>query len=355
MSSRTATSSSSGSTSERAGLARALTRWFASHARDLPWRRTRDPYAILVSEFMLQQTTARAVIPYFERWMRELPSFEALAAASEERVLGLWEGLGYYSRASNLRRLAQAVVSEHNGALPRDPAALGRLPGVGPYTRGAVASFAFNLPEPAVDANIARVLARLFNVTERCDTPGGRRRLENLARGLLESLPGEAGAVNAALMELGALICRSGEPVCLLCPVREYCRAENPAALPVKRPRAAAEEAADCRAWVVSEGRVLLEKSEGPRWRGLWLLPPCEPPRSRDRPPSAPVYEAVYAITKYRVTLRVWKSRAPGGNAGEDRRIWAAHEDLRRLPMPAPHRKAARALLSAEAGKTAGE
>ncbi len=341
-------SSNSVSTSEEIALAGLLTRWYATHARDLPWRRTRDPYAILVSEFMLQQTTVQVVVPYFERWMSEFPSFAVLARAREEHVLRFWEGLGYYSRAQNLHRLAKLVVKEHQGKLPRDLTLLAGLPGVGPYTCGAVASFAFNLPEPAMDANITRVLARLINYTERCDTVVGRRHLEEFSRRLAGALPKRAGKVNAALMELGALLCRAGEPTCVACPVRAYCRAVNPVGLPLKRPRAVTEKVTDSRAWIVQEQRVLLERSKGPRWRGLWVLPPSVPSG------ATRVYHSNYQVTKYRVVLEVWQHPEFTGEIPGAVRRWVSFEELSRMPIPAPYRRAIRVILSAEGKEKTG-
>src|SRR6478752_2465534 len=162
-------------------LSKPLTEWFQRFGRDLPWRRTHAPYAIMVSEFMLQQTQVATVIPYFERWLRQFPDFATLAAASEAEVLACWQGLGYYARARNLHRAAKEVVARYSGKLPADPLAIAALPGVGRYTAGAVASFAFDIPTAAVDANIARVLARLDNLQETIDSNAGGKRVWELA------------------------------------------------------------------------------------------------------------------------------------------------------------------------------
>lgn len=172
-------------TSANAEIRRQLTAWFRDAARDLPWRRTRDPYAILVSELMLQQTQVATVIPYYERWLQRFPDFGTLAAADEHDVLSLWQGLGYYSRARNLHRAARHVVAQHGEVLPADAEAIRALPGVGRYTAGAVASFAFDLPEPLVDANVARVLARLLNLQEAIDSAAGQRALWETAEALV--------------------------------------------------------------------------------------------------------------------------------------------------------------------------
>jgi A/G-specific adenine glycosylase len=214
-----------------------LLAWYAQHARVLPWRGNCNPYAIWVSEIMLQQTRVETVIPYFEHWMERFPSLTSLAQASQKDVLMAWEGLGYYGRARNLHRAAQIVVREMNGELPRDPQALSRLPGVGRYTAGAIASLAFGVDAPALDGNIRRVLARVFNLTEPARSPSGERRLWELAAGHLP--PGRAGDYNQALMDLGATICTPRAPNCPGCPVSRYCQAralgvqeERPVALP---------------------------------------------------------------------------------------------------------------------------
>jgi A/G-specific adenine glycosylase len=281
-----------------------LAAWFSTAARDLPWRRTRDPYAILVSEFMLQQTQVATVIPYFERWMQRFPTFAALAAARENDVLSAWQGLGYYSRARRLHTAARAVVENHGGTLPPDPAAISALPGVGAYTAGAIAAFAFDLPAPAVDANIARVLSRLFHITAPIDTTAGRDALWAAATRLVPQCG--AGVHTGALMELGALVCTPRAPRCLECPIRTHCRAPNPEDLPVKRPRPSTIALEENCAFILSRGRILLSEQTGPRWRGLWKLPPLEIP-----PAVPPVHTAVYPFTRHRITLRVWTTHPP--------------------------------------------
>ncbi len=200
---------------------RSLLRWFRRHGRDLPWRRTRDPYHILVSEFMLQQTQVSRVVAYYDRFLLRYPTIEALASASPATVRESWEGLGYYRRSVNLHRVAQEVVRDHGGEIPSDPAELVRLPGVGRYTAGAIASFAFERPAPAVDTNVARVLRRAF-------LPGARprtfvRRVWHTEELIVPRRGKAAWIFNQALMELGALICTAREARCGLCPVRGSC------------------------------------------------------------------------------------------------------------------------------------
>lgn len=204
-------------------IASRLLPWYARHARSLPWRGHPDPYAVWVSEIMLQQTRVETVIPYFERWMGRFPSLAALAAADEQDVLRHWEGLGYYSRARSLWRAARQVMQQHAGQLPRSAAELARLPGIGPYTAGAIASMAFGLDEPALDGNIRRVLARVFNVALPARSPAGERELWRLARQQLP--PGQAGDFNQALMDLGAQVCTPRNPQCAACPLAGDCAA----------------------------------------------------------------------------------------------------------------------------------
>jgi A/G-specific adenine glycosylase len=200
---------------------RGLLRWFRRHGRDLPWRRTRDPYRIVVSEFMLQQTQVSRVKGYFHRFLGQYPTIEALAAASPGAVRESWEGLGYYRRAANLHLLAQAVVREHGGVVPSDPVALRGLPGVGRYTAGAVASFAYERRTPAVDTNVARVLRRAFH--PRSGARGREQRLWATAERLLPRRGSTAWAFNQAIMELGAVICTARVARCDACPVRRSC------------------------------------------------------------------------------------------------------------------------------------
>ena len=203
-------------------LAADLVAWYRRHHRRLPWRETSDPYAIWVSEVMLQQTTVAAVVPYYERWMRLFPDLRSLARAPLRRVLRAWQGLGYYARARNLHRAARLVVRDHGGRVPGDRAALGRLPGFGPYTTAAVLSLAYGRPLPVVDANVRRVLMRLMGLAGEASMRHDARILARLGALIPARAP---GLFNQALMELGAVVCRSRNPQCLLCPARERCRA----------------------------------------------------------------------------------------------------------------------------------
>ncbi len=256
-------------------LRRALLAWYQRHKRDLPWRRTRDPYAIWLSETMLQQTRVDTVIPYYERFLARFPTVQALADAEPDDVTQLWSGLGYYSRARNLHAAARMIARDHDGELPREVDALRELPGVGRYTAGAVASIAFDRPAPIVDGNVARVLARLLDLRDDVTAPAMQKRLweeaEALARGP------KPGDLNQALMELGALICTPRAPKCLLCPLREMCRAlaaGDPESLPVKKKASAPKKIAAAAAVIIRGGRMLAVRRppEG-LLGGLWDLP----------------------------------------------------------------------------------
>jgi len=203
-------------------FSRDLTRWYAKHKRDLPWRRTRDPYKIWVSEIMLQQTTVNAVIAYYERWVKVFPTIYDLAKAPLQTVLKQWQGLGYYNRAKNLHKAAGILINEHKGVIPKNPDTIRSLPGFGPYTTGSVLSIAYDIPLTIIDANVRRVAMRLLAL------PGiaGTKQDPQVNEYLLKVLPSRgAGDFNQALMELGALVCRAKEPVCVACPVSKYCRA----------------------------------------------------------------------------------------------------------------------------------
>ncbi len=208
-----------------AELADALLAWYAVHRRDLPWRRTKDSYRIWVSEIMLQQTRVTAVIPYYERFLERFPTVRALAEAELSEVLALWQGLGYYARARSLHRAARIVVSEHGGQLPADREALLRLPGIGDYTVGALLSIAFGQDAVALDGNVKRILARLFDYAGESSTTAAKRTLEGYARALLPT--GRARQFNQALMDLGTSVCLPGVPACGACPIAPYCLARE--------------------------------------------------------------------------------------------------------------------------------
>ena len=328
-------------------FARAVVRWFGAEGRDYPWRRTTDPYAVLVSEMMLQQTTLAMVLErgHYLRWMEAFPDVRALAAAPESRVLSLWEGLGYYNRARHLQAAARAVVERHGGVFPSTLADVLALPGVGRYTAGAVLSFAFNEPAAVVDGNVARVLARLMNCRVEVDSTAGQRQLWTWAEALVPA--GDARAYNSGLMELGQRVCTPGVPTCLLCPVRAWCQAADPSALPVKRPRRETVSVDEEVLVARHDGKVLLEQEQGRRRRGMWKLPAVH---GRGRGPL--LWEGRYAITHHRVTLRLFAACGrPVPRAAE---AWIEEDRLHDLPMPSPFRRALAAVLPAGPSATGG-
>ena len=318
---------------------RRLLSWYRRHGRDLPWRRTCEPYAILVSEFMLQQTQVATVIPYYHKWLRRFPDFASLARASENEVLRMWQGLGYYARARNLHATAKTVINRYGGNFPEEIEQMRQLPGIGKYTAHAVASFAFDQSVPIIEANTGRVLARLFNLRESIDSNPGRRMLWQHAASLLPN--SHAGTFNSALLDLGALICVARKPKCDVCAVKNFCRATNPAALPTRQSRPKTKRLIETHALIVRRGRILLEQSRQ-RWRGMWILPPLaidyfEQPDFQRRP----VYESVFPFTHHRITLSVYRRPAP-------RRIAPGQQwfgSIEDVAMPSPHRRAALTLI----------
>ena len=314
-------------------LRRVLLRWFEKNKRELPWRRTRDPYAILVSEVMLQQTTVAAVIPYYKKWLRRFPSIRALARANESQILHAWQGLGYYSRAQNLHRCAQICASRFRGRLPEDTAALRSLPGVGSYTANAVAVFAFDQSLPIVEANTARVFARLFNICDCIDSTAGRKKLWDVAARLVPKF--RARDFQSAMMDLGALVCVARKPRCRVCPIRKFCAATDPHSLPVRRKRRAVISLVESHTSVRRPNEILLTRCRT-RWRGMWMLPSIMPR------PGAPLCEVRFPFTHHQITLRVFPGRKRGRKDDEN---WFSVDQLKTIPIPSPHRRAIEAIL----------
>ncbi|MEO1171847.1 MAG: A/G-specific adenine glycosylase [Myxococcota bacterium] len=256
----------------------ALVEWYRAGHRDLPWRRTRDPYRIWISEIMCQQTQVDTVVPRYERFVARFPDVATLASVGEETVCEEWAGLGYYSRARNLHRAACAVVREHAGAMPQTATELLKLPGIGRYTAGAIASIAYAEVTPVVDGNVGRVLSRVYRLDDVPTSPKGQRVLWERAAGLV---PADGpGDFNQALMELGALVCTPKSPKCLLCPVRGDCAAYAEGDVdrfPTPKPRAKRKRLDVAFAWIESEAGVWLEQRglDG-LWAGLWELPSAD-------------------------------------------------------------------------------
>jgi A/G-specific adenine glycosylase len=318
---------------------RSLAVWFERYGRDLPWRRTGDPYAILLSEFMLQQTQVATVIPYYHKWLRRFPNFASVARASQNAVLHAWQGLGYYSRARNLHATAKLVQARYGGAFPGDAAAIRKLPGVGRYTANAVATFAFNQPVPIVEANSSRVLARLFDMRVPIDSAIGQ---ETLWRNAAQLVPeSNAARFNSALIDLGALVCLPDKPKCSICPVIKFCRAKKPEALPIKKSKPRTKRLIEKHAFVFCRGKILLERASV-RWRGMWMLPSLEHDWLNQSGLGSPIYKSTFPFTHHRVRLVVHRCPVPKQIAVDQR--WFRSID--HLAMPSPHRRAAEALLT---------
>jgi A/G-specific adenine glycosylase len=252
-----------------------LLAWYKENARDLPWRRTRDPYAIWVSEIMLQQTRVDTVIPYYLRWLEEFPTLQTLSEAKEDQVLKIWEGLGYYRRALNLLAAARIVAENNPNTLPENLTALKDLPGIGPYTAGAILSIAFDKPAPILDGNLRRVFTRLFNINSPIQTTATEKYLWEISETLLpESSPGD---FNQAMMELGALVCTPKNPRCSACPLAVECLANQLGIqedLPVRKEKKSLPHLQVTAAVIPREGNVLLAKRPpGGLLGGLWEFP----------------------------------------------------------------------------------
>ncbi len=350
-----------GSLSQHRAVRGALLRWYRREKRDLPWRRTRDPYAIWVSETMLQQTRVETVIPYYERFLARFPTVEALADADGDDLMEHWAGLGYYRRARNLQAAARKLVEEYGGELPDDVEALLALPGVGRYTAGAVASIAFDRDAPIVDGNVARVLARLLDLREEISSPAVQKRLWEEAAVLAKGP--HPGDLNQALMELGARVCTPRSPGCLLCPIRRHCAAlqhGDPESLPRKKPKKAPLRVEGVAVWVPRQHRWLAARRppEG-LLGGLWELPGGE--LASGETPEAGAARCLrerlgleldelrgigvveHVFTHRILSLHVLGATARGGRvrrSGYDAHRWAPLAALHELPLSAVARKA---------------
>ncbi|MGA2489273.1 MAG: A/G-specific adenine glycosylase [Anaerolineales bacterium] len=343
--------------------------WYISEQRKLPWRGSADPYIVWVSEIMLQQTRVESVIPYFERWMERFPNIASLAAASEQQVLSVWEGLGYYGRARNLHKAAKIVMKEYGGELPRETEALRKLPGIGRYSVGAIASIAFGQDVATLDANLRRVFARVFDMEQAADSTAGEEILWGLAE---QHLPkGRTGDYNQALMDLGAMICLPRNPRCLLCPLRDLCQARRlgiQSQRPVLKPKAVVPHFTVTAAVVRRNGKVLLAKrpSKG-LLGGMWEFPggKMEKDESFEACLRREIQEELgvgigvgesfgvyqHAYTHFRITLHAFLCQLTDGEpkpieAAE--LAWIRPDDLAHYPMGKVDRQIARKLVSCE-------
>jgi A/G-specific adenine glycosylase len=317
----------------------ALAAWYRLAKRDLPWRRTNDPYAITVSELMLQQTQVVTVIPYYERWLELFPTWQILADARENAVIKAWEGLGYYRRARNLHALAKAVIVA-GGEMPRDEEKLRSLPGIGPYTAAAVGSIAFGLPLAVLDGNVMRVLTRVLALDEDISKPQTRVKLQALANQFLDR--NDSSMHNQAVMELGATVCLPRKPMCLICPLKSECAGRDRAGeFPVKTRTKTVKRAETVAILRRGNGFYCEQVPAGKPWHGLWRFPDFDPARMKE---GEPVARIKYGITKYSVTMQAisaqWKSRVrPTGS-------YFRVEEMETLAFAAPHRKLARIIWS---------
>lgn len=329
-----------------------LLSWYERNKRTLPFRGTRDPYAVWVSEIMLQQTRTETVAGYYDRFLKRFPTVRALAEADEQEVLKLWEGLGYYSRARNLHRAAGIVYHEYNGVIPASYEIVRSLPGVGDYTAAAVCSIAFGLPYPAIDGNLTRVISRVHGIREDVGIPSVRREIRRLAE---ENIDRERpGDWNQALMDIGASLCVPGTPDCAYCPLNAQCDAcanEDADMLPV---RAAAKPPVPMDvgvALVTCGGRILLMQREAALLRGLWVFALCESGSGEQDMENRlralgldPRFAADLGEARHVFTHRVWNMRlyhfTVEKQAQIKNAIWADADILSALPLPTAMKKA---------------
>lgn len=349
----------------KAAVTRPLLAWFRRRARDLPWRRTDDPYAIWVSEIMLQQTQVATVLPYYERFLRRFPTVEKLARARLDTVLKLWEGLGYYGRARNMHRAAKEIVKRFDGHWPRTKDQLLALPGIGAYTAGAVASIAFGQREPVVDGNVTRVLCRLFHICEDPRQSAVQREIWSLAEWLVpRSRPGD---FNQALMELGSEVCLPGRPLCDECPLERACQArlhEEETSLPIRRPRKSIPHYTIAVGVVYRNGLILIDKRQPEGLLGgLWEFPggKQEAGESLEEAVRREVREELgirirvkrrltavdHAYSHFRIRLHAFECTYVSGKVRCHRCAefkWVRPEDLYRYAFPAANNKIIAAL-----------
>jgi A/G-specific adenine glycosylase len=318
-----------------------LAGWYVDSARDLPWRHSSDPYAITVSELMLQQTQVVTVIPYYQRWLEKFPDWKTLAYAKEHDVIKAWEGLGYYRRARFLHALAKVVVMT-GGELPKSHEKLMELPGFGPYTAAAVGSIAFGLPLAVLDGNVMRVLTRLLAISDDITKPQTQKALQKIADQFLDH--DDPSTHNQAVMELGATVCLPHNPMCLICPLQVGCAGKDHADdFPVKT-RIATEKKNETVAILRHGNRYCCEQvPEGRPWHGLWRFPDFDKSRMRG---GRVLGTIKYGITKYAVTLDAveaqWKGRAPVSMSVR----YFTPEEMHDFPFAAPHRKLAKLLMA---------
>ncbi|HBO45412.1 MAG TPA: A/G-specific adenine glycosylase [Planctomycetaceae bacterium] len=358
----------------RTRFRRRLRSWYEGNARDLPWRRSRDPYRVWVSEIMLQQTQVATVKPYFGRFIDAFPTVEALARADESRVLRLWEGLGYYRRARQMHEAARRIVEEHGGRFPRDRDSVRDLPGVGRYTAGAILSIALDAREPILEANTIRLFCRLLAYGGPPRAKEGQTLLWAMAEWVLP--PREPGLFNQSLMELGSEVCRNGTPRCSACPVESLCEArrrgvETRIPLPATKPNF--EYRREAAVLIRRQGRVLLVRCpDGGRWAGLWDFPRHELMAENELLRRDELVEKVrkqtgltvelgeclrtikHGVTRYKITLECHETTRVSGRLktlAEQAMQWVRPSDLADYPLSSTGRKLSRLTLESTASR----
>ncbi len=330
-----------------------LLSWYDQYKRDLPWRRTSDPYAIFVSEMMLQQTQVKTVIPYYGRFLKELPDWSALAKAKEEKVLKLWEGLGYYRRARNLKAAAQMVLENFNGQLPNTLEDILELPGVGLYSAGAVLSIAYQKPQPLVDGNVIRVFSRVFVLRGNLKAGEGHQRVWDVAQKLIpDQRPGD---FNQALMELGATVCLSDNPQCLLCPMRSLCEAAQrgiQSELPEMPKAHKTVEVPMAAFFIEHRGKILVKKrAQEEKWlKGMWEFPSARGKTLTEaraklekelgaRSEKKSHQEIRHQITHHKIHLKLFRAVLEKPLKTTSDLKWVASETLDKLPFSSAQNK----------------
>jgi A/G-specific adenine glycosylase len=328
--------------SRRKAISRSLLKWYHSTARDLPWRRSPDPYRVWVSEIMLQQTQVERVKDYFQRFVTKFPTVFDLAGADEAVVLRYWEGLGYYRRARQLHAAAKLIVSDYKGIFPQDACALRQLPGVGRYTAGAIASISFDLPEPILEANSRRVLARFIHY----DTPlSGNKDDQPLWDVAAAIVPrdGGAGAFNQALMDLGSIICTPVSPRCEECPLADHCEAYQLGSVD-RIPNAPARKSSKKikeKAYVfIHKGKLLVVRRQpGEWWEGLWDFPRGIPNQVEARGRQRDLGTIDYSVTNHKVTCQILSTFVSQRPAARRHQRWLSPQEIQKLPMTSPGRR----------------
>ncbi len=350
-----------------------LRRWYARHARELPWRNSSNPYTIWISEIMLQQTTVVAVVPYFDKFLKRFPTVKHLATATEENVLSHWEGLGYYSRARNIHKTAKLLVEEFDGQFPSDVESLLLLPGIGRYTAGAIASFAFDLPAPIVEANTLRLYCRLMGYTGVPQSTAGQKLLWAFADQLITRH--QPGLFNQALMELGSLVCTPKEPACIDCPLKNCCVAFEEGTtqiIPTPKPRPQMTNIVEATIAIKRKGKYLLRRCQpGERWQGLWDFQRFPLPEKylKQKNVDTPLLhqkleqnileqsgfevklnqlesEFQHTVTRYRIRLLCYSATLLKGKSKPNQdQQWVSLKEIETIPLSVTGRKFARKLM----------